>query len=105
MEASDFVLSMNPSSNPNGLQVYVDGQSLASPITFHSLAYGPYEVTVEVYRGPALYAYDPISLSWSSVCDPQFSSELLMTVSYVPTCARAEFYTTVFNTFSVHVTK
>ncbi len=101
MESSDYVLSMDASTNPNGLQVYVDGQSLASPIEFKSLAYGEYEVTVEVMRGPSEYVYDPITLRWNSVCDASQNASLNLLVSYVSTCARAEFYQTTFNTFAV----
>jgi hypothetical protein len=49
-------------------------------------------MTVEISRGPNKYDYDPIELSFRSVCDLQVRTSLLLTVSFVRNCARAEFH-------------
>ena len=103
-EASDYVLSLDPSSNPDGLLVFVGGQVLSDPLLFSGLGYGSYVVTVEVYRGPSKYDYDPITLFFGSVCDGDISSDLTLTVSYVRTCARAEFHKNL-RTFTVNADK
>ena len=97
---SDYTLSIDLSSNPGGLQVYVDGQSVVNGIIFSELNYGSYEIEVEVYRGPTAYEYDPVTLSFGSVCDNAISSSLTLSVSYVRTCAMAEFASS-FDTFTV----
>jgi hypothetical protein len=98
-EASDYVLSLDSSSNPDGLVVMVGGQLLTSSLSL-SLEYGSYAVTVEVYRGPTKYEYDPIVLTFGSACDGSISSSLTLTVSYVRQCARAEFHKN-FRSFEV----
>ncbi len=99
-EAGDYRLSLDPSSNPDGLVVMVGGQVLSSQLLLRQLEYGSYSVTVEVYRGPTKYEYDPIVLTFGSVCDGSISSSLTLTVSYVRTCARAEFHKN-FRSFEV----
>lgn len=101
MEASDYNLWMDPSQNSGGLQVYVGGQSLVSGLNFNGLNYGSYEIEVEVYRGPEAYTYDPITLTFGSICDSQITSSITLTVDYVRECAQAEFASS-FNTFTVN---
>jgi hypothetical protein len=103
-EEGDYVLSLDPSSNPDGLVVYVGGQLLTSQLQFGGLAYGSYAVTVEVYRGPKKYDYDPITLTFESACDDKITSSLSLTVSYLRTCARAEFHKNL-RTFKVSANK
>jgi hypothetical protein len=94
------VLSLDPSSNPDGLVVMVGGQVLSTPLFLSDLAFGSYAVTVEVYRGPIKYEYDPLVLIFQSACDGSISSSLTLTVSYVRQCARAEFHKN-FRSFDV----
>jgi hypothetical protein len=84
--------------------VYVGGQVLTSQLAFGGLGYGSYAVTVEVYRGPKKYDYDPIVLSFSSACDETISASLELTVSYLRSCARAEFHKNL-RTFKVSASK
>ncbi len=99
-EASDYVLSLDPSSNPDGLVVMVGGQVLSTPLILSNLAFGSYAVTFEVYRGPTKYEYDPLVLIFQSACDEEITSSLTLTVSYVRQCARAEFHKN-FRSFDV----
>ena len=97
-------MSLVPGSNPDGLIVNVGGQVLTRQLLYRGLAYGSYAVTVEVYRGPKKFDYDPVVLTFGSVCDLGISSSLSLTVSYVRTCARAEFHKNL-RTFKVTADK
>jgi hypothetical protein len=68
----------------------------------YRLGPGNYPHTVEIYRGPLEYNYDPVTLQFESVCDfLQIYSDVYFTVSWVRPCAAAEFYSPVFKTFTV----
>jgi hypothetical protein len=84
--------------------VYVGGQVLTSQLAFGGLGYGSYAVTVEVYRGPKKFDYDPVFLNFGSVCDGDIGASLPITVSYLRSCARAEFHKNL-RTFKVSASK
>ncbi len=68
----------------------------------YRLGPGNYLHTVEVYRGPLEYTYDPVLLQFESVCDfLQIFSIVHFTVSWVRPCAAAEFYSPALKTFTV----
>ncbi len=99
-EAGDYLLRLDPSSNPDGLVVMVGGQVLSTPLLLSNLEFGSYAVTVEVYRGPSKFEYNPIVLTFGSACDTDITSSLTLTVSFVRQCARAEFHKN-FRSFAV----
>src|SRR4051812_32352115 len=79
--------------NNDGLRVFVDGQPVVGILTFLGLYYGSYIKTVEIHRGPSAYVYSPFYLNWEALCDgDHFSVTIPFTVSFVQTCARAEFH-------------
>ncbi len=100
-DASNYELDLIESTNTDGLRVYVGGQLLQPNLYLVNLNPGAYDMVVEVFRGPELYSYEPIQLIFQSTCDmAQVFTTVLLTVSYVRTCARAEFYSN-FQTFAV----
>ncbi len=95
------MLYLDATSNTEGLAVYVGGQPLTDHIFFYELDYGSFSVTIEVFRGPSLFEYEPITIKFESLCDDDaFSTSIDLTVSYIRTCARAEFHKN-FRTFAV----
>ncbi len=94
------MLFLDATSNTGGLSVYVGDQPLTGRLVL-SLEYGSFSISVQVFRGPSQYEYEPITINFESLCDGDtFSTSIDLTVSYIPTCARAEFHKN-FRTFAV----
>jgi hypothetical protein len=90
---NDYIIYQDMNNGNNGLRVYVDGQPVVGILTFLGLYYGSYTKLVEIYRGPSAFTYEPVWLIWEALCDgDHFSVTIPFTVSYVQTCARAEFH-------------
>jgi len=90
---NDYIIYQDMNSGNKGLRVYVDGQPVNGVLTFAGLYYGSYTKTVEIHRGPSAYVYSPVNLNWEPLCDgDHFSVTIPFTVSFVQTCARAEFH-------------
>ncbi len=97
-----MALISNPDLNLQGLRVYAMGKLLDPSVPLGRIPLGQYLTTIEVYRGPEAYEYPPLNLALESACDAEVLAAFFsLTVNYVRTCARAEFYSLVFNTFSV----
>jgi hypothetical protein len=100
-DAGDYELYLDASSNPDGLLVYIGGQPLTGHIFLRELEYGSFSMTVEVFRGPSKYEYEPIKIIFASICDyDNVHTSITLTPSYIRTCARAEFHKN-FRTFAV----
>ena len=99
---SDYVFFVDPFSNTNGLTVLDGGQNMMVPILYGGLYRGAYPAVVQVFRGPQKYDYDPIDINFESVCDGDIYTTVTvqLTVSYVRSCAMAEFFSK-FRTFQV----
>ena len=89
-------------SNQEGLQVLVSGQPLVNGIQFNSFPFGGYKVTVEVYRGPTVYDYTsiPITFFWTSQCDGNIFATIALKPAFLKECAKVEFHQT-FKTFNI----
>jgi hypothetical protein len=100
-DAGDYELYLDASSNPDGLLVYIGGQPLTGHLFLRELDYGSFSMTVEVFRGPSKYEYEPIKIIFASICDyDNVHTSITLTPSYIRTCARAEFHKN-FRTFAV----
>ena len=92
---------IDPTSNPDGLRVMNGGSNLELWILYGGLYAGVYPATIEVYRGYEKYDYDPVTLIFESFCDGDITtSTLSLTVSYIRSCAQAQFHKS-FTTFHV----
>ena len=90
-EPQDYGLDIDQSSNPDGLRVFVAGQALTDEIVFHGLPSGENQVTIEVYRGPIKFTYEPFTVRFYSLCDDAISTEITLSVDYLTPCPAATF--------------
>jgi hypothetical protein len=66
-------LSVDPSSNPNGAIIKLNGQPLTQPVTFTVDPKVPQEVTITVEKGPVLYNYDDLIIQLESACETELA--------------------------------
>jgi hypothetical protein len=84
-----YQLSVDPSSNPNGLIVLLNGENLVRPVNI-SIPFGQkLRQTLTVYRGPNEYKYTDLKLIFESACDTTIHKEIKMNIEYIPVCAEA----------------
>ncbi len=100
-EPGDYDIYLDESTNPDGLVILIDGQALNAHIFLRKLPYGSFLLQVQVLRGPSKYEYEPFVIVLTSMCDfYNVYTSIPLTVSWIRTCARAEFHKN-FRTFAV----
>lgn len=84
-----YQLSVDPSSNPDGLVVLLNGENLVRPVSI-SIPFGQkVRQTLTVFRGPNEYKYTDLKLIFESACDTTIHKEIKMDIEYIPVCAEA----------------
>lgn len=84
-----YQLSVDPSSNPDGLVVLLNGENLVRPVNI-SIPFGQkLRQTLTVFRGPTQYKYKDLKLIFESACDTTIHKEVKMDIEYIPVCAEA----------------
>jgi len=90
-EAREYVLALDPASNPNGALVKIQGQGQSVPF---SIPFGKsQEVLVTVERGPVQYNYNDLEFVLYADCegagsdDPNFAQRIKISARYVEPCS------------------
>ena len=65
----NYLLALDATTNPNGLEVYAAGSNLVEGITVTVPAGEQLEMDIAVYRGPEEYVYDPINIEIMPPCE------------------------------------
>ena len=81
-EASDDELYVRADTNTDGLRLYIDGEPLVDSMPFNDFEYGSAKLTLEVERGPFLYAY-----GFRSQCDGYVAEEVDLEVDFLQPCS------------------
>jgi hypothetical protein len=85
----EYQLSVDPASNPDGLVVLLNGETLVKPVAI-AIPFGQkMRQTLTVLRGPKLYDYKDLTLIFESACDTAIHKEVKMDIQYIPVCAEA----------------
>lgn len=88
-DAITYQLSVDPTSNPDGLVVLLNGENLVQPVPI-SIPFGQkIRQTLTVFRGPKLYNYKDLTLILESPCDGSIQETVKMDIDYIPVCAEA----------------
>ncbi|GIQ61045.1 hypothetical protein Flavo103_41810 [Flavobacterium collinsii] len=84
-----YQMSVDPASNPDGLVVLLNGETLVKPIEV-SIPFGQkLRQTLTVLRGPKEYKYKDLTLIFESTCDESIHKEITMDIEYIPVCSEA----------------
>lgn len=104
-ETFSYALTTGPESNPDGLQIFLNGGALDKYV-FYALPWGepPLPVTVTVKRGPKAYLYENVELVFLSAChdlrantlgfagdfEPYLYSAVYLTVQFEEPCSEVD---------------
>ena len=84
-----YQMSVDPASNPDGLVVLLNGETLVKPVEI-SIPFGQkIRQTLTVLRGPKEYKYKDLTLVFESTCDESIHKEITMDIEYIPVCSEA----------------
>lgn len=85
--SSDFKLTVNPQSNPDGARFNISSQGV--PVTLNGSKAIQYTVFME--KGAAdVFDYENIQIDFSSVCDGNVSASVLISAHFVPSCTKVD---------------
>lgn len=85
----EYLFIVGKNSNPDGLTVLLNGQSLVQPVYF-LLPFGQQmRQTLTVLRGPKKYDYKDLSIVMMSPCDTSIVKSVKIDINYIPVCAEA----------------
>ncbi|WP_300977773.1 LamG-like jellyroll fold domain-containing protein [Flavobacterium sp.] len=84
-----YQMSVDPASNPDGLVVLLNGETLVRPVEI-SIPFGQkMRQTLTVLRGPKEYKYEGLTLVFESTCDETIHKEITLDIEYIPVCSEA----------------
>jgi hypothetical protein len=84
-----YQISVDPASNPDGLVVLLNGETLVRPVEI-TIPFGQkIRQTLTVLRGPKEYKYKDLTLIFESTCDETIHKEVTMDIEYIPVCSEA----------------
>ncbi|OAZ05366.1 LamG-like jellyroll fold domain-containing protein [Flavobacterium succinicans] len=84
-----YQMSVDPASNPDGLVVLLNGETLVRPVEI-SIPFGQkIRQTLTVLRGPKEYKYEGLTLVFESTCDETIHKEITLDIEYIPVCSEA----------------
>lgn len=105
LKSLSLKLTVDNSTNPNGAQLYIDGQSLTSGIEFKVAPGSSLVKTLEVARGTNAYDYENITLVLSDA-GGTLKDRKSISVHYLPTSTAVKITSPtdkwIMNTFSPH---
>jgi len=96
-----YLLALDATTNPNGLEVYAAGSNLVEGVTVTVPAGEQLEMDIAVYRGPEEYVYDPIDIEIMPPCEVDIADakgadaaiqgmdNIELTVSYKEPCSES----------------
>ncbi len=90
-EEREYVLALNPASNPDGAVVNIQG--LGASVPFSLEPFGNQEVIVTVERGPVAYDYVDLEFVLYSACegigsdDPNLAKTIKVSAFYIEPCS------------------
>ena len=97
----NYLLALDATTNPNGLEVYAAGSNLVEGVTVTVPAGEQLEMDIAVYRGPEEYVYDPIEIEIMPPCEVDIADakgadaaiqgmdNIELTVSYKEPCSES----------------
>lgn len=105
-ESATSMFYVNAESNPDNLDIRVDGSPIGNPIKYNIAGNNAVTLTISIFRGPLKYTYFPITIGLMSECDNDLKAELNLPVSFLQPCPLALFAGTLLeaNTFVVNKT-
>lgn len=96
-DAQYYAVEVLDGTNPNGLQLKIDGQSIVNATDFLVPGGSGIQKVLSVTRGPFDYDYEDVGIIIHSTCqyDPTSNDALIadtvyFDVSYIPTCSEIE---------------
>jgi hypothetical protein len=86
-EAGEYELAFASSSNPDGAIVLVNGISISDLEPFAIPAFSSVDVTMTVRRGPFAFSYENLQVVLRSLCDPQITDVIDLSVFFDSNCS------------------
>src|SRR5690606_24564647 len=101
-EGREYIVFVNPRSNPNGARVYLGGTIINNtPASFFVQPQDSARITLEVYRGPIAYQYDDLELVIAPACswigtrdvdDSLSKASTYLSVQFTPSCGTVDLF-------------
>lgn len=86
-ELRSYLLAFNPASNPDGAKITVNGSPYILPIRY-DIPYGAQiMVTVEVKRGPNVFAFPNLEFSLYPECDEELEKSVALSAYFSSPCS------------------
>ncbi len=101
-EAREYIVFVNPRSNPNGARVYLGGTVINNtPASFFVQPQDSARITLEVYRGPIAYQYNNLELVIAPACsdietrnvdDSLSKASVYISAHFTPSCGTVDLF-------------